>query len=52
MALSEHFYSVINNHFTLQVCVTDFAPRLTVEVNQQQLLRDEFRRVAARMGKF
>uniref|UniRef100_A0A671WH92 SGNH hydrolase-type esterase domain-containing protein n=1 Tax=Sparus aurata TaxID=8175 RepID=A0A671WH92_SPAAU len=32
------------------VCVTDFAPRLTVEVNQQQLLREEFRRVAARMG--
>uniref|UniRef100_A0A671VBF3 SGNH hydrolase-type esterase domain-containing protein n=1 Tax=Sparus aurata TaxID=8175 RepID=A0A671VBF3_SPAAU len=32
------------------VCVTDFAPRLTVEVDQQQLLREEFRRVAARMG--
>ena len=48
MALSEPFYSVINNHFPLQVCVTDFAPRLTVEVEQQQLLREEFRRV----GKF
>ncbi|KAM8740990.1 uncharacterized protein AB9X84_018508 [Acanthopagrus schlegelii] len=32
------------------VCVTDFAPRLTVDVDQQQLLREEFRRVAARMG--
>ncbi|XP_036976060.1 uncharacterized protein LOC119031589 [Acanthopagrus latus] len=32
------------------VCVTDFAPRLTVDVDQQQLLREEFRCVAARMG--
>uniref|UniRef100_A0A671TSB5 TeximYa n=1 Tax=Sparus aurata TaxID=8175 RepID=A0A671TSB5_SPAAU len=34
------------------VCVTDFAPRLTVEVEQQELLRQQFRRVAARMGYF
>uniref|UniRef100_A0A671WR45 Uncharacterized protein n=1 Tax=Sparus aurata TaxID=8175 RepID=A0A671WR45_SPAAU len=36
----------------LSVCVTDFAPRLTVEVDQQQLLREEFRRVAARVRFF
>uniref|UniRef100_A0A671UAB4 Uncharacterized protein n=1 Tax=Sparus aurata TaxID=8175 RepID=A0A671UAB4_SPAAU len=34
------------------VCVTDFAPRLTVEVEQQELLRQQFRRVAARVRYF
>ncbi|XP_073341488.1 uncharacterized protein [Pagrus major] len=32
------------------VCVADFPPRLAAEVLQQDFMRQEFRRVAARMG--
>ncbi|CAL9696615.1 unnamed protein product [Knipowitschia caucasica] len=34
-----------------KVCVLDFPPRLTLEVEVQQAFREEFCRVAARMGK-
>ena len=33
-----------------QVCVLDFPRRLTVEMDQQELLSQEFHRVAARMS--
>ena len=36
--------------FFYQVFVLDFPPRLNVEVAQQDFMRQEFHRVAARMG--
>lgn len=38
------------NFFFLQVCVLDFPPRLNFDVALQDLLRQEYHRVAARMG--
>lgn len=40
----------MNMFCSLQVFVVDFPPRLNVEVSHQDLLRQEFHRVAVRMG--
>lgn len=41
-----------NNYCFVQVVVLDFPPRLTADADHQKLMREEFHRVAARMGMF
>ena len=43
---------LMNNYCSMQVFVLDFVPRLTVDPELQEHMRQEFHRVAASMGTF